>query len=227
MTQSGQIVETTESSSKPNFSNTVKTESTGPYNKVKIEIFDNLTCQECSDLAINTLPKVRNLEQEIDNLELRLYFIPDINDEVFSMAAHALKCAADQEAYWSMHEKIHKNKEDLNKKSFHQFAKELEINDEALSDCIESEAHKESIADDIEYSSRETIEFLPSLLINGNKLIGNQPFENIQKIINESLKEFDLDPIQTKPAIPTTKVKELTEPTTPPPSPTPNVELNI
>jgi len=227
MAQNGQPVEPAESVSKPNFSNTVQTESTGPYNKVKIEIFDNLTCQECSDLALNTLPKIRELNREIGNLELRLYFTPDINNEIFSVSALALKCAADQEVFWAMHEKVHKNKAELNKKIFRQFAKELEINDDAFMDCIEEEVHKKAVEDDIRHASNESIIFFPSLLVNGTKLIGNQPFENIRKVINNSLRDFNPESAQTKPKIPATEPQEVTEPPEENPPPTPDVELSI
>lgn len=186
MTQNGQPITRVENPKPPSFSNIKETEKNSPFNRVKIELFDNLTCNDCSDFVKNTLPKIRNLEQETETIDLRLYFIPDINDENYFMAALALKCAADQDAYWTMLDKIHDNKDDLNRKSFFQFAKELNLQAEALEECITEESHRASVEEDIKYASSSEITFLPALQINQYKLIGNQPFENIQQVINKA-----------------------------------------
>jgi len=174
----------------PNFTDMVQQSPSGPYDSVRIDIFDDLTCTECDDFILNTLPKIKNLEQETENIDLHLYFIPDINNEIYYMAAISLKCASDQGQYWGMLTKLHENKDDLNKKSFLQFGKELELNTDALQECINEDIYKNSVEDDVKYASEKNISFKPSLLINEYYLIGNQPFENIKKIIDESLQKI-------------------------------------
>ena len=183
----------------PYFTNIIEQDQASTYESVQIEIFDDLVCDECADFMKNTLPKIKDLEQETENIEMRLYFIPDINDEVNYMAAMSLKCAADQNQYWEMHAKLHENKDSLNKKSFLQFGKELELNTDALQDCMKDEVYKDSIEEDIKYASEKDIPFKPTIFINDYLLIGNQPFENIHKIINKSLKEIEVKQI-AKPA---------------------------
>jgi len=185
-----QKVDIIEKPSMPIFSNVIEQKSETEYKTVKVEIFDNLICNGCSDFVLNTLPKIKNLEQETKNISLSFYFIPDINNEIYYMAAMSLKCSFDQNQYWGMLAKLHENKDSLNKKSFYKFAKELELNAEALNQCINEEVYKKSIEEDIKYASDKNIIFKPTIIINENYLIGDQPFENIQKVINESLKKI-------------------------------------
>ena len=186
----------------PNFTNVTQLSPPIPFESVRIDIFDDLTCTECDDFILNTLPKIKNLEQETENINLHLYFIPDINNEIYYMAAISLKCASDQGQYWGMLTKLHENKNDLNKKSFMQFGKELELNTDALQECIKEDVYKNAVEDDVKYASEKNITLKPSLLINEYYLIGNQPFENIQKIIDKSLKKITVKkplPVSTTP----------------------------
>jgi len=195
----GKTVDVEENPAVPYFTNIIVQDETSVYEAVQIEIFDDLVCDDCADFMKNTLPKIKDLEQETDNIEMRLYFIPDINDEINYMAAMSLKCAYDQSQYWEMHAKLHENKDSLNKKSFIQFGKELELNTDAMQDCMTDEVYKSSVEEDIKYASEKNITFKPTIFINDYLLIGNQPFENIHKIINKSLKEIQVKPI-AKPA---------------------------
>lgn len=194
-----QAIDIMENPKKVDFTNITRSDVTTAPDKVKIEIFDNLTCKYCTDFITNTLPKIRDLEQETEDIDLRLYFIPDINDEIYYKSALSLKCAADQNNFWGMHKKLHDNKDSLNKKSFFQFAKELELNAEVHEECMDEETHKKTIENDIKYASEQNIVVKPTILINEFKLIGNQPFENIQTTINKALKQ-----IRTTPNIPQT-----------------------
>lgn len=191
----GNPIEVIENPTVPDFTYTIKGE--GPSKeRVRIEIFEDLECKDCMDLVKNTLPKIKNLEQETGKIDIRLYFVPDINSELWYKAALSIKCAADQGGFWEMHEKIHENKDVMTKYSFGEFAKEIGINADAFRDCFLENVHEKAIHDDIKYASEKNLSFMPTILINEYKMIGNPPFENIQKIINDFLEEkeviFDL-----------------------------------
>jgi len=189
LSKNGQPIVVAEDPVVPEFSYQLEQEESIVTEKIRIEIFENMTCMHCTDFVLKTLTKLRDLEQETDEIDLHLYFIPDINDEILHQAAMSLKCAADQEGFWGMYEKIHENKENLNRKSFIAFGKDLELNVEALSECMKEAVHQKTIEEDVRYASEQNINVKPTILINEYRLIGNQPFENIQKIINDFLKE--------------------------------------
>jgi protein-disulfide isomerase len=200
MGQNNQKVDVVTNPVIPDFSNILQIRPSESYDAVNVEIFDDLTCDKCDDFAKNTAPKIKNLEQETGKIALHLYFIPDINNEIYYMAAMSLKCAADQNKFWEMYQKLHENKNNLNKKIFYQFAKELEMNADLIQECIKEDAHRNEIETDIKYASEKNITFKPSVIVSEYYLIGNQPFENIQRIINKSIKKIEEDHVRQSQA---------------------------
>lgn len=156
--------------------------------KVQVEIFDGLKCDRCKTFFGDTLTKILNLEKESGEVSLHLYFIPDINDEMMSQAAMALKCSGDQNQYWEMHTKIHE-KSPLDAKDFEKWAKEFKLDTKAFKICMDSRQFQAVIESDIQYASEKGITIKPSILVNDTKLVGAQPFENIQRIIRKALAE--------------------------------------
>ncbi len=189
MGKNGQPVEVVQDSPDVSFKNIEEEEFEKDFEEINIEIFENLTCEKCTIFTNGTLAKIKELEKETDEMNVRLYFIPNINEPVLNQAAMSLKCAADQSKFWTMHQKIHDEKADLNKKSFKAFSRELELEADLFDNCMEESAHQESIQEDIKYAAEKNINVQPTIFINQYRLIGNQPFENIQKIINQLRKE--------------------------------------
>jgi protein-disulfide isomerase len=173
----------------PEFTYFFEEEVLGDIDVVRIEIFDDLNCPECSDFALNTIPKIKNLDQETDEVSLYLYFIPDVSKEINFTSAMSLKCASDQEKFWGMYEKIHRFKTELAYPSFNQFAKELELDIYVFKQCLKEKVHQKSIEEDLSYAFEKNINIKPTILVNQYRFIGAQPFENIQRIISKILKQ--------------------------------------
>ena len=93
---SNQPVEVVQNANSLPFSYIFEPEEMVPSEKVYIEIFDNLTGPSSTEFVKNTLPKIKDMEKETDEIDLHLYFIPDVNDWLLFRAAMSLKCAEDQ-----------------------------------------------------------------------------------------------------------------------------------
>jgi len=206
MGYNNQPIEIVQSSNRIHFSNVIKAAESSTLNLIQIEYFDDFTCSNCSRFVDKTLPQLLNLQKESDEISIRLFFVPDINDQHLSTIATSLKCAADQDRFWDWHAKIHENKADLSPESMKSIAEELEMNPEALIECIEANPHQKSIEEDIRYASEKEVTVKPTLLINEYQLIGYQPFENVDRIIRKIEKERL--PV-TLPALPSSTPDEL------------------
>jgi len=161
--------------------------------KIKVEIFDDLVCKRCDTFFTETLPKIRDLEKESGEIELHLYFIPNINDELMSQAAMALKCAAEQNQYWGIFDQLHKNAPTLDSKNFSGWATELKMDSKAFKACMEGKKFQTDIESDIRYASEKIVSTKPTVLINNYRLVGAQPFENIQKVIRQIIRDRELE----------------------------------
>ncbi|NQU30116.1 MAG: thioredoxin domain-containing protein [Anaerolineae bacterium] len=103
-------------------------------------------------------------------------------------AAEASECAADQDAFWEYHDFLYENQNGENRGAFNQnnlkiFAGELGLDEEIFSECLDSGKYTELVQQETQMAQQMGIQSTPSFLINGTPVIGAQPFENFQKII--------------------------------------------
>lgn len=181
----------------PVFENVIEMSTGYQFEKVSVEIFDSLNCDDCTTFVLNTLPNLRQWAQGQENLEIRLFFVPAADQPIQSEAAMALKCASDQNGFWDMHQKIHENKSNLNSKSFIEFATELNLNVEQMQLCQDEQRYLDAIQADINYSSEKLFGSHLVMLVNQHRLLGNQPLENIKKIIQSSLDQINNQPVHS------------------------------
>jgi predicted DsbA family dithiol-disulfide isomerase len=113
------------------------------------------------------------------------------------LAAHAGSCAAEQGAFWSMHERIFEGYEarEWSQASaadfevFVGYARELGLDAEALGSCVRSNRYAQQIEADVRSAIEAGIQSTPAFLINGRPLIGAQPFETFQQAFEQILAE--------------------------------------
>jgi len=173
----------------PSFETILRPKEPVLTDKIKIEIFDDLTCARCSDFFLNTLPKIRNLRTESSEVEVQLYFIPDINNDRLAVAALGLKCAADQYKFWEMLQKMHENASEIGRRVTDRSAQELKLDMKAFGACIDGKKFQNNVEADLAYASEKTVTVKPTLIINDYRLLGAQPFENIQRVVNQMIKQ--------------------------------------
>jgi len=203
MGHSGQPIERVQTGRVIRFSNVIESSAEPAGDKIQVEWFDNLTCPSCTEQTLSELMRLKSLEQEAGDFELRLYFVPDLNDERYSQVALGLKCAAEQEKYWNMHQRVHENKAELSLEKLSEMAAGLEMDTEVFEACMEDQRHQSEIEADLRYASEKNIHQWPTIQINQYQLIGPQPFENIERILNRARREkaaistFDIDNLPT------------------------------
>jgi protein-disulfide isomerase len=189
MGYNNQPVEIVRTQTPPDFVTIFEPKEPMVTDKIKVEVFDDLVCKHCDTFFSETLPKIRDLEKESGEVELHLYFIPNINDELLSQAAMALKCAADQNQYWGVYDLLHKNVATLDSKNFGEWATDLKMDPKVLKACMDGKKFQSEIESDIRYASEKMVSTKPTVIINNYRLVGAQPFENIQKVIRQIIRD--------------------------------------
>lgn len=140
---------------------------------VVITFFGDYECPFSRNFNLEVLPMLK--EDFIDTGEIRFVYMNfplDIHKKTTS-AAHATKCAEEQNKYWEMHYLIFQeqpnwkamnNHEDM----FLKYANLIGINLKAFQDCMASQKYKKAIEEDKQYGSSCGIEKTPGIFINGN-----------------------------------------------------------
>ena len=102
-------------------------------------------------------------------------------------AAEAARCAGDQGHFWEYHDLLFANQQSLAPDDLKRHASTLQLDPGQFAACLEQGAHRAEITADLEEGARHGIEATPTVFINGRPVIGAQPFDAYDKVIEEEL----------------------------------------
>ena len=157
--------------------------------------FTDFQCPYCKRFHDNTFPKLK--EKYIDTGKLR-YVSMDLPLHFHKQArpaAHAARCAGEQDRFWQMRETLFSNPRALGNEQLLGYAGELELDTDAFKACMDDKRHERGINRDVQIARGAGFTGTPSFVIakntgkqlNGPVLIGARSlaeFENqIQRLL--------------------------------------------
>jgi protein-disulfide isomerase len=101
-------------------------------------------------------------------------------------AAEAAMCAGEQDAYWPFHNKLFSS-DSLSTQTFVQYAQELSLNVEQFQACMTERKYQKAVEADSEFAVNLGVRSTPTFFINGLAVVGAQPLEVFQQIIDKEL----------------------------------------
>ena len=109
-------------------------------------------------------------------------------------AAEAAECAGDQDAYWEFHDYLfsHQNGENqgaFSKDNLKKFAVELKLDTQAFNECMDSGKYTQLITDQTNFARQLGVQSTPSFLVNGQGVVGAQPFDSFKQLIDGFLNQ--------------------------------------
>ena len=109
-------------------------------------------------------------------------------------SAEASECAAEQGAFWEYHDYLfenlgRENRNDFNHENLKRFADELGLDTEAFNECLDSGRHTQIVQQETAAAQQIGIRSTPSFLVNGQPVIGAQPFEVFERVIEQNLNQ--------------------------------------
>jgi predicted DsbA family dithiol-disulfide isomerase len=69
------------------------------------------------------------------------------------------------------------------------FAVDLDLDASEFNECMDSEQHREQVLAETNMARQIGVNSTPAFAINGTPVMGAQPFENFQQVIEASLQE--------------------------------------
>ncbi len=167
---------------------------TGPYEgdedaPVTVVVFDDFQCPFCGKFFRETLPKLRS--DYIDTGKVKFVFkhFPLSFHQYAEKAAEAAKCAEEQGKFWEMHDKLYENQDALDVDSLKSYAADLGLDTEQFNDCLDSGKYADDVQSDFNEGVDLGVSGTPTFFINGEKLVGAQPYSVFQQVINSKLQE--------------------------------------
>lgn len=129
----------------------------------------------------------------MDTGQVRLEFrhFPFLGEES-QWAAEASECAARQGQFWPFHDRLYAEWRGEGSGAFSipnlkRYARDLELDTQAFDDCLDSGSAADIVASDRRLGEQAGVESTPTIFINGEIVLGNQPFQVFQMIIEQEL----------------------------------------
>ncbi|HSF59328.1 MAG TPA: DsbA family protein [Candidatus Binatia bacterium] len=151
--------------------------------------FSDFQCSFCKRFWADTLPKLR--EAYIDPGKARfIYRHFAILGKHSEQAAQATECAGEQGKFWEYHDQLFKNQGGLafTETKLKQYARDINLNAGAFGACLGSGKHRDKVERETAAAAYLGGRGTPFFIVNQRHLVGAQPYDVFQKVIDEELK---------------------------------------
>lgn len=162
----------------------------GPANApITIVEYSDFQCPFCA--RVNpTLERVVQTYGDKVRIVFKDYPLP--NHAEAPKAAEAAHCAGEQGKFWEMHDRLFANQQALQLPMLKQQATALGLNMSAFTECLDSGKHASRVAANMKAAEALGVSSTPTLYVNGRPIIGAQPFEVFQAVIDEELSRLNV-----------------------------------
>jgi len=160
--------------------------SHGPVDApVTLVEFADFQCPYCGGLS----PTLKQIQEDYKD-KLRVVYLQfplaDIHPEA-EKAAEASLCAYEQNKFWELHDAMFGDQQNLSIEELKRKASQLSMDVAAFTVCLDEGRYFPEIRADVNEGVKAGVEGTPAMFINGRLLIGNLPYSEIQKIIEDEL----------------------------------------
>ena len=152
--------------------------------KVTIVEFSDFQCPYCGREA----PVIQKLTDEYkDQVRLVFRHYPLNFHPMAQKAAEAAACAADQNKFWEMHDKMFANQQKLEVPALKGYAKELGLDTGKFDKCLDAGEKKQLVDDDQKAGNDAGVNGTPAFFVNGVFINGAVPYEQIKAAVDREL----------------------------------------
>ncbi|HEY8478185.1 MAG TPA: thioredoxin domain-containing protein [Chloroflexota bacterium] len=109
-------------------------------------------------------------------------------------AAEASECAAEQGQFWAYHDKLFaeqsgENRGTFSKENLKRFASELGLDRQRFDACLDGGRYTRKVQAEIEAGERKGVRATPTMFVNGRKIEGLVPFDQLRRVVEQALEE--------------------------------------
>lgn len=161
--------------------------SIGPEDApITIIEFSDYECPYCRRWHTEVFPRLLDAYPDEIRIVYRDFPISSIHQNAIP-AAEAANCAFEQGSFWEFNIMLFSMELGLSTEAYQEYASELGLDMDAFDECLESRRYQDEVQEDFEFASTLGVRSTPTFFINGIAVIGAQPYEVFQQVINQEL----------------------------------------
>ena len=158
---------------------------------VTIAVFSDFQCPYCKRME-PTLAKVRETYGDKVRIVWKhepLPFHP--RAEPAAQLAMEARAQKGDKGFWEAHDKLFESQPKLDDADLEKVAADMGLNVDKVKAAIKEHKYKKEIDADMDLADDVQASGTPHFFINGRRLVGAQPYEKFQKVIDEEVKKFE------------------------------------
>lgn len=160
--------------------------------KVTIVEFADLRCPFCQQFYNTTFPQIK--KEYIDTGKAKFYWRHyDFLGPASVTAANGVECANEQNKFWDMHNYLYEHQPSETDTSMYatdkltSIATDLGLNADQFKSCLDGKKYDKNVSSDLADGQKAGVNGTPTFFVNGNSLVGAQPFNAFKTIIDQEL----------------------------------------
>ena len=139
-------------------------------------------CEFCAEFHKETLPLISEKYIITGKVKLVSRLVSPLE-----LGASVL-CANEQGSFPEMNEYLFEHAKDISSiEQLKTIASTLELNQSEFDDCFDSNKYEDMVQHWFEQAIQDEIAGTPTFFINGQKIVGNQPYDTIEEVIEQAL----------------------------------------
>lgn len=159
---------------------------------VTILVFADFQCPYCGRFQMDTEPQIEAKYLQAGLVRIGYQHFAFLGDES-QWAAEASECADDQQAFWPYHDKLFagqngENRGAFSKDNLKKFAADLGLDAAAFGQCLDSGKYSTLVTNQTSALQQLGVSSTPTFLVNGQPIVGAEPFASFQQLIEQFLK---------------------------------------
>ncbi|MFA6098104.1 MAG: thioredoxin domain-containing protein [Patescibacteria group bacterium] len=155
--------------------------------KVQIIEYSDFQCPYCGQVT----PTITQLQQEYGNkiaVVFRNFPLTSLHANA-QKAAEASECAAEQDKFWEMHDKMFANQTALTVDNLKTYAKDLGLNTTKFNSCLDDGKYASAVQKSITDGTALGVGGTPATFVNGRLVSGARPYEQFKAVVDLALKD--------------------------------------
>ena len=164
-----------------------------PDAKISIVEFGDYQCTFCYKFHDDTMKMILK-QYVVDGKVNFVYKDFPLNGPPSIMASEASYCAQEQGKFWKYHDLIYENWEGentgwLTRDALDRFAEDVQLDLSEFNSCMNDSKYRQKVLETEQFAREINIDATPSFIIfndtNAYRIIGAQPFEKFEQVLNE------------------------------------------
>lgn len=155
--------------------------------------YSDFECPYCKKYFGETFAKIKTNYVDTGKIKYQFKHFPLNIHPKAPAAGEAAECAQEQGKFWEMHDKLFSNQNAWGQSSKHldlfkQYAAELQLDTQKFNDCLDNNLKADVIQSEYQEGLGKNLSGTPTIFINGQKIVGAQPYSVFENAIENALK---------------------------------------